>query len=135
MAIEPTEAAIPSEAVLEKDKPIDAASSSSNKSDAPDSNEKSAVVVDSQYEEASSSSSNSDVFDIKAIDPVLARKMALVNTAIDEIGMTSFQWRLFWLNGFGYAVDSVWNCTTLNQLLFNNSVFCKLTFASYDFMM
>lgn len=108
MAIEPTEAAIPSEAVLEKEKPIDAASSSSNKSDVPDSNEKSTVVVDSHYEDASSSSSNSDVFDIKAIDPVLARKMALVNNAIDEIGMTSFQWKLFWLNGFGYAVDSVW---------------------------
>lgn len=106
MAIESTEAAIPSEAVLEKEKPIDAASSSSNKSDAPDNNEKSTVVVDSQYEE-SSSGSNSDVFDIKAIDPILARKMALVNTAIDEIGMTSFQWKLFWLNGFGYAVDSV----------------------------
>lgn len=107
MAIESTEAATPSEAVLEKEKPIDAASSSSNKSDAPDNKEKSTVVVDSQYEE-SSSGSNSDVFDIKAIDPILARKMALVNTAIDEIGMTSFQWKLFWLNGFGYAVDSVW---------------------------
>lgn len=107
MAIESTEVATPSEAALEKEKPIDAASSSSNKSDAPDSNEKSTVVVESQYE-TSSSSSDGDVFDIKAIDPVLARKMALVNTAIDEIGMTSFQWKLFWLNGFGYAVDSVW---------------------------
>ncbi|KAK1243999.1 hypothetical protein MKX08_002137 [Trichoderma sp. CBMAI-0020] len=104
MAIESTEAATPSDAVLEKEKPIDA-SSSSNKSDAPD-NEKSAVAVESRYE-ASSSSSNGDVFDIKAIDPVLARKMALVNTAIDEIGMTGFQWKLFWLNGFGYAVDSL----------------------------
>lgn len=107
MANESTESAIPSE-VLEKEKPIDATSSSSNKSDAPDHNEKSTVVVDSQYE--ASSSSNSDVFDIKAIDPVLSRKMALVNTAIDGIGMTSFQWKLFWLNGFGYAVDSVWRC-------------------------
>lgn len=106
MAIESTEAAIPSE-VLDKEKPIDAASSRSNKSVVPDNNEKSTAVVDSQYE-AASTSSNSDVFDIKAIDPVLSRKMALVNTAIDEIGMTSFQWKLFWLNGFGYAVDSVW---------------------------
>lgn len=106
MAIESTEAAIPSEAAFEKEQPIDAASSNSNRSDAPDNNEKSTVVVDSHYE-TSSSSSNSDVFDIKAIDPVLARKMALVNNAIDEIGMTSFQWKLFWLNGFGYAVDSV----------------------------
>jgi hypothetical protein len=44
-----------------------------------------------------------------AVDEVLARKMALVNGAIDEIGMTPFQWKLFFLNGFGYAVDSV--CT------------------------
>jgi hypothetical protein len=42
-----------------------------------------------------------------AVDEVLARKMALVNGAIDEIGMTPFQWKLFFLNGFGYAVDSV----------------------------
>ena len=48
-----------------------------------------------------------EVFDIQAVDPVLAKKMALVNEAIDEIGMTRFQWKLFFLNGFGYAVDSV----------------------------
>ena len=48
-----------------------------------------------------------EVLDLSGIDPVLAEKMALVNTAIDEIGMTSFQWKLFFLNGFGYAVDSV----------------------------
>ncbi|KAM0244654.1 hypothetical protein ACHAQJ_010734, partial [Trichoderma viride] len=88
----------------EKGGPFDITSSSSNKSDTPENNEKSAVVIDSQDE--ASSSSISDVFDIKAIDPVLSRKMALVNTAIDEIGMTGFQWKLFWLNGFGYAVDS-----------------------------
>jgi hypothetical protein len=33
--------------------------------------------------------------------------MALVNKAIDDIGMTSLQWKMFFLNGFGYAVDSV----------------------------
>ena len=43
----------------------------------------------------------------RGTDPVLAKKMALINTAIDEIGMTAFQWKLFCLNGFGYAVDSV----------------------------
>lgn len=48
-----------------------------------------------------------DVLDTTAIDPVLTRKMTLVNAAIDRIGMTSFQWKLFFLNGFGYAVDSV----------------------------
>ncbi|KAL4871690.1 hypothetical protein BDV12DRAFT_205993 [Aspergillus spectabilis] len=42
-----------------------------------------------------------------AVDSVLAKKMELVNGAIDEIGMTPFQWKLFFLNGFGYAVDSL----------------------------
>jgi hypothetical protein len=54
-----------------------------------------------------SSDSVKDVFDAEAIDPVLSKKMALVNKAIDKIGMTSFQWKMFFLNGFGYAVDSV----------------------------
>jgi hypothetical protein len=48
-----------------------------------------------------------ELYDSTVIDPVLARKMTLVNNAIDEIGMTPFQWKLFFLNGFGYAVDSV----------------------------
>ena len=33
--------------------------------------------------------------------------MHLVNNAIDEIGFTPYQWKLFVLNGFGYAVDSL----------------------------
>ena len=48
-----------------------------------------------------------EVFDTTKIDPVLTKKMALINEAIEEIGMTPFQWKLFFLNGFGYAVDSV----------------------------
>jgi hypothetical protein len=48
-----------------------------------------------------------EIYDITAIDHILAKKMALINDAIDEIGMTPFQWKLFFLNGFGYAVDSV----------------------------
>ena len=48
-----------------------------------------------------------DVFDSSVFDPVLAKKLALINTAIDKIGMTPFQWKLFFLNGFGYTVDSV----------------------------
>ncbi len=40
-------------------------------------------------------------------DRTLARKMTLVNNAIDEIGFTSYQMKLFFLNGFGYAVDSL----------------------------
>lgn len=48
-----------------------------------------------------------EVFDAFKIDSMLAQKMALINEAIEEIGMTPFQWKLFFLNGFGYAVDSV----------------------------
>lgn len=48
-----------------------------------------------------------ELINLSEIDAVLAKKMALVNAAIDEIGMTPFQWKLFFLNGFGYAVDSV----------------------------
>ncbi|CAI7617822.1 unnamed protein product [Penicillium crustosum] len=48
-----------------------------------------------------------DVFDSAVFDPVLAKKLALINTAIDKIGMTPFQWKLFFLNGFGYTVDSL----------------------------
>ncbi|RMZ83164.1 hypothetical protein DV738_g1151, partial [Chaetothyriales sp. CBS 135597] len=40
-------------------------------------------------------------------DPVLTRKVDLVNAAIDEIGMTPFQWKLFFLNGFGYGADTL----------------------------
>jgi len=72
--------------------------------------EKTSIVTklqDANAPDDTSSGSVEDVFDVEAIDPVLSRKMALVNKAIDEIGMTSFQWKLFFLNGFGYAVDSV----------------------------
>lgn len=33
--------------------------------------------------------------------------LRLVNDALDEIGMTPYHWKLFCLNGFGYAVDSL----------------------------
>jgi hypothetical protein len=65
--------------------------------------------VDQVANDTSDTSSESlkEVFDVKQYDPVLAKKMAIVNQAIDDIGMTGFQWKLFFLNGFGYAVDSV----------------------------
>jgi hypothetical protein len=40
-------------------------------------------------------------------DTALAQKTQLVNDAINEIGFTSYQLKLFFLNGFGYAVDSL----------------------------
>ena len=57
--------------------------------------------------DGTSSDSVKEVFSVDRIDPVLQRKMALVNESIDSIGMTGFQWKMFVLNGFGYAVDSV----------------------------
>ena len=61
-----------------------------------------------QYDtHGTSSDSVKEVFSIDRIDPVLQRKMALVNESIDSIRMTAYQWEMFVLNGFGYAVDSV----------------------------
>ena len=40
-------------------------------------------------------------------DKALSLKIKYVNHAIDEIGFTSYQVKLFFLNGFGYAVDSL----------------------------
>ncbi|KAI9046792.1 hypothetical protein LZ554_009527 [Drepanopeziza brunnea f. sp. 'monogermtubi'] len=57
------------------------------------------------------------------VDPVLTAKMRIVNDAIDEIGWTPYHWKLFVLNGFGYAVDS--------QLLLLQSIIA--TQADYEF--
>lgn len=48
-------------------------------------------------------SDKSDLLDLESIDPVLNAKMRLVNDAIDEIGFTGYQAKLFVLNGFGYV--------------------------------
>ncbi|KAJ5769540.1 hypothetical protein N7520_004099 [Penicillium odoratum] len=48
-----------------------------------------------------------DILGGEKVDQVLAAKMNLINNAIDEIGFTPHHWKLFCLNGFGYAVDSL----------------------------
>ncbi|QUC16201.1 uncharacterized protein UV8b_00442 [Ustilaginoidea virens] len=48
-----------------------------------------------------------DILALQDLDPALNRKMHLVNNAIDEIGWTPYHLKLFFLNGFGYAVDSL----------------------------
>ncbi|KAF2097501.1 MFS general substrate transporter [Rhizodiscina lignyota] len=53
------------------------------------------------------STNKADVLGLEHTDPVLNAKMHLVNNAIDEIGFTMYQAKLFCLNGFGYAVDSL----------------------------
>ena len=52
-------------------------------------------------------STAAEVIRVADLDPVLSKKMAAVNDAIDEIGLTPYHWKLFCLNGFGYAADSV----------------------------
>lgn len=47
------------------------------------------------------------IFSMNDIDPALDAKMRLVNNAIDEIGWTGMHLKLFFLNGFGYAADSL----------------------------
>lgn len=49
-----------------------------------------------------------DLLDLESVDPVLNAKMGLVNDAIDEIGFTMYQAKLFVLNGFGY-VDAIFS--------------------------
>lgn len=59
------------------------------------------------FDDDTSSLGKGDVLQLEHTDPVLNAKMHLVNNAIDEIGFTRYQWKLFVLNGFGYAVDSL----------------------------
>ncbi|TEA10233.1 MFS siderochrome iron transporter 1 [Colletotrichum sidae] len=68
-------------------------------------------------------SSGKDILEHEGEDPVLARKMHLVNDANDEIGWTGFHWKLFVLNGFGYAVDSL---IALVQSVTNAGAFLEL---------
>ncbi|KAH7304309.1 membrane transporter [Stachybotrys elegans] len=51
--------------------------------------------------------SGEDILGGQGLDPVLTTKLRLLNDAIDEIGWTPYHWRLFFLAGFGYAVDSM----------------------------
>lgn len=51
--------------------------------------------------------SGEDILGKEDLDPALNAKMHLVNNAIDEIGLTPYHIKLFFLNGFGYAVDSL----------------------------
>ncbi|KAJ5884330.1 membrane transporter [Penicillium tannophilum] len=48
-----------------------------------------------------------DLMALDGVDQALNAKMNLVNDAIDTIGFTRYHTKLFFLNGFGYAVDSL----------------------------
>ncbi|TFK64867.1 MFS general substrate transporter [Pluteus cervinus] len=64
-------------------------------------------VEGGSHDASSLETGNFDVLQQEHIDPVLNAKMYLVNNAIDEIGLTNYHIKLFILNGFGYAVDSL----------------------------
>ncbi|CAG8082831.1 unnamed protein product [Penicillium salamii] len=48
-----------------------------------------------------------DVMSLDNVDQALSAKMHYVNNAIDTIGFTHYHTKLFFLNGFGYGVDSL----------------------------
>ncbi|KAF4591536.1 membrane transporter [Ophiocordyceps camponoti-floridani] len=88
-----------------------------------------------------SSGSAEDVLALQDVDPVLNMKMHLVNDAIDEIGWTPYHLKLFFLSGFGYAVDSMIlnfqsNITTMAYLEMGNGGYRNaLTIAVYGGML
>ncbi|KAM3558229.1 hypothetical protein ARSEF4850_004709 [Beauveria asiatica] len=59
------------------------------------------------FDEPGSIHSGDDILGMQDMDPALNQKMHLVNNAIDEIGWTNYHLKLFFLNGFGYCVDSM----------------------------
>ena len=96
------------------------------------------------------------IFSMNDCDPVLDKKMRLVNEVdqlfsllcaiadslqtIEEIGWTNFQLKLFFLNGFGYAADSLillLQSVTAGQagLEFQPSFTRGLTVAAYSGML
>ncbi|CAF1519548.1 unnamed protein product [Adineta steineri] len=64
------------------------------------------MIHPSESNESEDDAKHDFSMDIEA-NRTLAVKMQLVNNAISEIGFTSYHMKLFFLNGFGYAVDSL----------------------------
>ena len=46
------------------------------------------------------------------LDPVYEAKAQVLNKAIQDIGMGSYQWQLFVVIGFGWASDNLWPIVT-----------------------
>ncbi|KAG9693211.1 MFS general substrate transporter, partial [Aureobasidium melanogenum] len=63
--------------------------------------------INAQSDDETLSLGKGDILGSEHVDSILNAKMHLVNNAIDEIGFTGYHWKLFILNGFGYAVDSL----------------------------
>ncbi|KIH86469.1 MFS transporter [Sporothrix brasiliensis 5110] len=79
--------------------------------------------------EGSSLREGIDILGQQDVDPALNQKMHLVNNAIDDIGWTPYHWKLFVLNGFGYAVDSL---ILLLQSIIATSAYTEFGGTGYD---
>ncbi|KAI0538911.1 major facilitator superfamily domain-containing protein [Xylaria digitata] len=55
---------------------------------------------------------NGTVIPADAVDATYARKAAVLNRAIKDIGMGWYQWQLFIVIGFGWASDNLWPVVT-----------------------
>ncbi|KAI1160408.1 major facilitator superfamily domain-containing protein [Nemania serpens] len=55
---------------------------------------------------------NDTVIPSDAVDATYARKAAVLNRAIKDIGMGWYQWQLFIVIGFGWASDNLWPVVT-----------------------
>ncbi|KIW28339.1 uncharacterized protein PV07_08012 [Cladophialophora immunda] len=80
------------------------------------------------------------IFSMGEVDAALDAKMRLLNRTIDEIGWTNMHLKLFFLNGFGYAADSLvllLQSVTAGQaaLEFQPSFSYGLTVAAYSGML
>ncbi|KAK4890939.1 hypothetical protein LTR27_010387 [Elasticomyces elasticus] len=53
---------------------------------------------------------------VDGIDPVFEAQAALINHAIQTIGMGKYQWALFGLCGFGWLCDQLWQTTVSDAL-------------------
>ncbi|KIW65416.1 hypothetical protein PV04_07679 [Phialophora macrospora] len=81
-----------------------------------------------------------EIFSMGEVDAVFDAKMRLLNRTIDEIGWTNLHLKLFFLNGFGYAADSLvllLQSVTAGQaaLEFQPSFSYGLTVAAYSGML
>lgn len=52
------------------------------------------------------------VLEDNSLDPVYAAKTRVLNKAIQDIGMGRYQWQLFIVIGFGWAMDNLWPIAT-----------------------
>ncbi|ODQ61073.1 hypothetical protein WICANDRAFT_61639 [Wickerhamomyces anomalus NRRL Y-366-8] len=71
-----------------------------------DEGEQSSLSTDSNYSYNFFKSQKGDLSKFDTSDVALRAKINLINNALDEIGFTWYHFKLFCLNGMGYAVDS-----------------------------